>query len=74
MYDVIKIRLKNRIATRRGKGNQPLYIKSVVKRPILKLGYPNFMWRFYFVLFLVASLLFRLFFYDVTHDTFQRFK
>ena len=61
MCDVIKIRLK-RIATRSGKGNQPLNIKTSVERPILELGLPNFMWSFYFILLLVA------------HDTFQRFK
>ena len=32
MCDVIKIRLKRRIATRRGKGNQLLYIKTAVGR------------------------------------------
>ena len=60
MCDVIKILLKRRIATRSGKGNQPLTIKTSVERPILKLGYPNFRWSF-FILLLVASLLFRLF-------------
>ena len=35
MYE---IRLKRRIATRGGKGNQPLNIKKAVDRPILKLG------------------------------------
>ncbi len=39
MCDVIKIRLKRRIAaTRSGKGNQPLNIKTAVEQPILKLG------------------------------------
>ncbi len=38
MCDVMKIRLKRMIATKRGKGNQPLNIKTAVKRPILKLG------------------------------------
>ncbi len=39
LCDVIKIRLKRRIATRSGKGNQPLNNKSaVVEWPILKLG------------------------------------
>ncbi len=42
MCDVIKIHLKRRIATRSGKGNQLLNIKTVVKLPILKLGLPNF--------------------------------
>ena len=41
MCDVIKIRLKRRIATRSGKGTQPLNIKIAVARPILKLGLPN---------------------------------
>ena len=36
--DVIKIRLKRWIATRSGKGNQPLNIKTDVEQPILKLG------------------------------------
>ena len=58
MCDVIKIRLKRRIATRSGKGNQPLNIKTVVERPILKLVLPIFRWSF-FILLLVASLLFR---------------
>ena len=42
MCDVIKIRLKRRIATRSGKGNQTLNIKIAVEWPILKLGLPNF--------------------------------
>ncbi len=42
MCDVIKIRLKSRIASTSGKGNQPLNIKTAVERPILKLGLPNF--------------------------------
>ncbi len=42
MCDVIKIRLKRRIATRSGKGNQPLNIKTALERPIVKLGLPNF--------------------------------
>ncbi len=45
---------ERRIVTRSGKGNQPLNIKTVVEWPILKLGLPNFRWRFYFIL-LVAS-------------------
>ncbi len=57
--DVIKIRLKRRDATRSGKGNQPLNIKTSVGRPILKLGLPNFRLSFYFILLLVASLYFR---------------
>ncbi len=45
-----KKRLKRTIATRSGKGNQPLNIKTSVDRPILKLGLPNFMYDllFYF--------------------------
>ena len=42
MCDAIKIRLKRRIATRSGKGNQQLNIKTAVDQPILKLGLPNF--------------------------------
>ncbi len=62
MCDVIKIHLKRKIATRSGKGNQPLNIKTAasVERPILKLGLPDFRWRFYFILLLVTFLLFRL--------------
>ncbi len=56
MCDVIKIRLKRRTATRSGRGNQPLNIKTAVGRPILKLGLPKFMWSFYFIILLVASL------------------
>ena len=37
-----KILLKRRIATRSGKGNQPLDIKTAVELPIFKLGLPNF--------------------------------
>ncbi len=74
MCDVIKIRLKGRDATRSGKGNQQLNIKTAVERPILKLGLPNFRWSFYISLLLVASLLFRHFFGDVTHATFQCFQ
>ena len=36
MCDVIRIRLKRWIATRRGKGNQPLNIKTALEWPILK--------------------------------------
>ncbi len=61
MCDVIKIRLKS------GKGNQPLKFKIVVRRPILKLGLPNF----YFTSRCIPP--FQLYVYDVTHDTFQRF-
>ena len=59
MFDVIKIRLKRRIAMRSGKENQPINIKTAVERPILKLGLPNFRWSFYSILLLVSSLLFR---------------
>ncbi len=38
MCDVIKIRLKRSIASRSGKGNQPLNIKTAVERLILNLG------------------------------------
>ena len=41
MCDVIKIRLKRRIAKRSGKENQSLNIKTAVERPILKLRLPN---------------------------------
>ena len=58
MCDVIKIRLKRRYATRSGKGNQLLNIRTAVEGPVLKLGLPNFKWSFYFILLLVASLLF----------------
>ncbi len=58
MCDVIKIRLKRRIATSSGKENNPLNIKTASERPILKLGLPNFRWSFYFILLLVASLFF----------------
>ncbi len=46
MFDVIKISLKRRIATRSGKENQLLNIKTAVEGPILKLGDPNFRWSF----------------------------
>ena len=35
MCDVIKLRLERRIATRSGKGYQPLNIKTAIERPIL---------------------------------------
>ncbi len=57
--DVIKIRLKRSIVTRSGKGNKPLNIKTDVELPTLKLGLPNFRLSFYFILLLLASLLFR---------------
>ena len=59
MCDVIKKRLKRRIATRSGNGNQPLNIKTAVEQPIVRLGLPNFRWSFYFILLLGAFLLFR---------------
>ena len=59
MCDVIKMRLNRRIATRSMKGNQPLNIKTTVELPILKLGLPNLWWKFYFILLLVAYLLFK---------------
>ena len=46
MCDVIKIRLKRRIASRSGKRNQSLNIKTAIEWPILKLGLPNFRWSF----------------------------
>ena len=73
MCEVIKIRVERRIATRSGKENQLLDIRTAVEWPIFNLGLPNFRWSFYFILLLVASLLFIRFFYDVTHATFQRF-
>ena len=43
MFDVIKIRVERRIATRSGKEKQLLDIKTAVReRPNLKLGLPNF--------------------------------
>ena len=48
MCDVISRRLKRRIATRSGKGNQPLNIKTAVEQPMLKLGLKNFIWTFIF--------------------------
>ncbi len=56
MCDVIKIRLKRRIGTRSGKGNQPLTIKIAVELPISKLGLPNFKWIFYLILLIVFRL------------------
>ncbi len=50
--DVIKLRLKRRIATRSGKGNQPLNIKTAVE-----LGLPNFRLSFNFILLLVAFVM-----------------
>ena len=41
MCDVIQMRLKRRIATSNGKGNQLLNIKTAIERPILKLELPN---------------------------------
>ncbi len=71
MCDVINIRLKRRLATRSGKGNQQLYIKTAIERPILRLGYPNVMWNFYLILLLVASILFRRIFMT-SHMTLSR--
>ncbi len=51
MCDVINILLKRRIATRSGKGNQQLNMKTSIERPILKLGLPNFRWSFYLLYF-----------------------
>ena len=62
MCDGIKIYLNRRIATRSGKGNQPLNNKTAVERPISKLGLPNFRCSFYFILLLAASLLYKCFF------------
>ncbi len=42
MCDVIKIRPNWRDATRCGKGNKLLNIKTAVEQPNLKLGLPNF--------------------------------
>ena len=74
MCDVIKIRLKRRIASRSGKGNPLLNIKIAVERPILKLGLPNLGGVFIFII-LVAPLLFRHIFMT-SHMTLsmQRFK
>ena len=58
MCDVIKIRLKGRFATRSGKGNQSLNIKTAVEQPILKVCY-QILCGNYFILLLIASLLFR---------------
>ena len=74
MCDVIKLRLKRRISKRIGKEKRPLNIKTAVEPPIVKLRLPNFRWSFYFILLLVAFLLFRRFIYDVKHDTFQCFR
>ncbi len=57
LCDVIKTSLKRRIATRSGRGNLPLNIKTAVEQSVLKLGLPNFRCSFYFILLLVASLL-----------------
>ncbi len=59
MYDVKKYVHTKEGCSEKCKGNQPLNIKTAVEQPILKLGLPNFMWSFYFILLLVASLLFR---------------
>ena len=62
LCDVIKTCLKRRIATRNGKEIQPICIKTAIERPILKLELPNFRWSFYFIVLLVAPLLYRRFF------------
>ncbi len=62
MFDVIKIRLKRRIATRSGKVNHPLNIKTAGELPTVKLGLLNFWWSVYFILLIVVSLLFKLIF------------
>ena len=70
MCDVIKIHLQRRIATRSGKENQPIDIKTAVERPILKLGLSNFRWSLYVlytILLLVASFLFRRFLWHLYH-------
>ena len=60
MCDVIKIRLRRRIASRSGKGNQLLYIKTAVGRvAIFKARIAKFMLSFYFILLRVVSLLFK---------------
>ncbi len=59
MCDVIKIHLEGRIATRSGKANQPLNIKTALELPILKLGLPAFSLSVYIILLVVASLLCR---------------
>ncbi len=53
MCDIMKIRIKRRIATRSGKGNQSLNIKTAVELPIIKLGLPNFRSSFYLFYFLL---------------------
>ncbi len=58
MCDVIKIRLKRRIAMRSGKGDHPLNIRKVVEWPILKLRL-SILCGAYFILLHVVSLLFR---------------
>ncbi len=62
MCDVIKIRLKRRTATRRGKENQPLNIKRAVERPILMVRLTIIMWSFIlFYFFLHPPFLIRIF-------------
>ncbi len=71
--DAIKIRLKRSIATRSVIEYQPLNIKTAVsvELPILKLGLLNFSWSFYFILLLVASLLFRRIFMTLFSASFE---
>ncbi len=69
--EVIKIILKERDATRSGKGFQLLDIKTVVV-VVLKLGLPNFGWSFILFYFLLHPSFLDIF-YDVTHATFQPF-
>ncbi len=70
MCDVIKIRINRRIATRSGKGNQPLNIKTAVERPIFKLGLPNFMGSFYLFYFSLHPSILDVFFMT-SHMTFS---
>ncbi len=71
MYDVIKINLKRRYATRSSKGNQPLNIKTAAERPILKLGLPNFRCSFYFYFTTRCNPPFKTYFMTL-HMTFSR--
>ncbi len=58
MCDVIKISLKIRISTKGGKGNQQLSIKTAERPANFKARITKFRWSFYFILLLVATLLF----------------
>ena len=68
MCDVIKIRLKRRITTRSGKGNQPLNINSC-RTANFKARITKFQVEllFYFTSRCIPPL--QTYFYDVTHDT-----